>query len=109
MELETMKFIVKQSIVTKNLCRFADDQTQFNRNVVKAINQYRKGSLWLSASVALLWLAESASQKKIKKLEQEIASLKNKDDAFEPEPGYFNDTPNCHIDPVRDCFDVKLP
>lgn len=109
MELETMKFIVKQSIVTKNLCRFADDQIRFNQNVVKAINRYRKGSLCLCASVALLWLAESASQKKIKKLEQEIASLKNKDGTFEPEPGYFNDTPDCHIDPVKDCFDVKLP
>lgn len=101
MELETMKFIVKQSIVTKNLCRFADDQIRFNQNVVKAINRYRKGSLCLCASVALLWLAESASQKKIKKLEQEIASLKNKDDTFKAEPGYFKDTP--------DCFDVKLP
>lgn len=76
MDFETMKHLVKQSIVTKNLCRFADDQIRFNQNVVKAINRYRKASLCLCASVALLWLAESSSQKRIEKLEQEVADLK---------------------------------
>lgn len=98
MELETMKFIVKQSIVTKNLCRFADDQTRFNRNVVKAINRYRKGSLYLCAATALLLLVENNSQKRIEKLEKEVARLKTKE--------YDG---NCCVDPTEDCFDVKLP
>lgn len=104
MELETMKFIVKQSIVTKNLCRFADDQIATNKNIVRAFKQQRKSILCLCMATALLLLAENNSQKRIQKLENEVSQLKNK--IQDPEPDYFNDSQE---DPTTDCFDVKLP
>lgn len=98
MELETMKFIVKQSIVTKNLCRFADDQIIMNKNIVRTFKQQRKSILCLCAATALLLLAENNSQKRIEKLEKEVARLKTKDCDMD-----------CCSDPIDDCFDVKLP
>lgn len=98
MELETMKFIVKQSIVTKNLCRFADDQIVMNKNIVRTFKRQRKSILCLCAATALLLFAENNSQKRIEKLEKEVERLKAKDCDMD-----------CCGDPIKDCFDVKLP
>lgn len=102
MEIETMKFIVKQSIITKNLCRFADDQIATNKNIVRAFKQQRKSILCLCAATALLLLVENNSQKRIEKLEKEVSRLKNQDLESDYDKGSY-------VDPVKDCFDVKLP